>query len=102
MDDYSSLPLFDRAPANRSTTSLAGAVDVAPRSRRQAEIIVEAVESAKVGLTRAEIAEITSLPLASVCGRVPSLLRSGRLVERGHRMSQFGSRAKILHGTRAQ
>jgi predicted transcriptional regulator len=57
-------------------------------------------------LTRHELADVTGLPLSSVCGRVNELIKAGEaqeLVEDGRRVRRDGRHivTAVIHNTRA-
>lgn len=61
--------------------------------------VCDYVSSMPQGATRDEIAEALSLPVASVCGRVASLLKQGRIAETSlRRPTRNGKTAVVLIG----
>lgn len=70
---------------------------VQPKCPSQRQRVLEYIESRKRGATRDEIANALGLPLASVCGRVNELVKSGAVVETDkRRTTSTGGTAVVL------
>ncbi len=90
------------APHNRTETSIEAAIEVQPKIGRYQQMILDTIESSPEGRTRDELAMITGLPTATVCGRCNELVKMGRLSSRStengkiKRKTRSGKNAEVL------
>lgn len=63
---------------------------------KQQEQVFNAIDAAPLGLTRAELQEVTGLEGNSVQPRVLELIKAGRVVEAGTRRTKHGRKAAVL------
>jgi DNA-binding IclR family transcriptional regulator len=84
------------APHNGTRTSIAAARRIQSSLADQERRVLDVLSTSPQGLTRQELADVSSLRLASVCGRANSLIGKGLVVERGTRRNVNGGPAAVL------
>jgi len=94
--DDSPLPLFDQGETAASTRADAHAAAKPKRAARMAAAESALIEAGPAGLIRHELADAIGVPLASICSIALALLGEGRAIERGRRLSPYGSPAAVI------
>ncbi len=76
--------------------SLAALEHIKPKAPTKRQQVFEAILAASDGLTREEIAHVTGMSENTVRPRVRELIKAGRIMESGSRLTDSGQAAAIL------
>ena len=95
--------LFDLPdPHNRTETSIEAAKEIASKVGRYQQLVLDHLQMAENGLTRDELALVSGLATATICGRCNELLKMGLIgpkydgFDKIKRKTRSGKNAEVL------